>query len=104
MKSRREFLKLVAAGSAAALTTRARTAAASAKRAARHAMAGPAPADTTPPKPAVAAIAPAIREEIEKQKKSTAGTLKTLRDYDLPAGSPMAFSFAALKPRRAEGR
>jgi hypothetical protein len=47
-----------------------------------------------------AAAAPAVRAEIEKQKKDLATALKTIRDYPLPAGSPMAFVFKPLRPRR----
>jgi hypothetical protein len=95
MKSRREFLRLVAVGSAAALTTRAGHAAAAAKRAANAAVA-----------PAGGRAAPrsaAVVSEIEKQKKSTAEALKTIRKYQLPAGSPMAFSFRPLRAKRQGG-
>jgi hypothetical protein len=102
MKSRRQFLKLVAAGSAAALTSGARGAAAAARRAAAKSAARAATADSAHAAPA--AIPDAVRVEIEKQKKSTADALKIVRDYPLPAGSPMAFSFAAMRATRREGR
>jgi hypothetical protein len=41
-----------------------------------------------------------VPAEIEKQKKSTADALKVIRNYVLPAGSPMAFSFKPLKAAR----
>jgi hypothetical protein len=45
-----------------------------------------------------------VRAEIDKQKKFTAGALKTIRAYQLPAGSPMAFAFRPLRPARRGGR
>jgi hypothetical protein len=41
-----------------------------------------------------------VRAEIKKQKEQTAKSLKTLRDYPLPAGSPVAFVFTPLKAGR----
>src|SRR6185503_1090666 len=81
--SRRRFMSLIAAGSALALAAPARGLAAPAK------------------KPATAPAAPsrAIAAEIEKQKKNTAATLKIIRDYKLPPGSPMAFEFRPLRRR-----
>lgn len=96
MKSRREFLRLVAVGSAAAVTGRAGRAAAAAKRAAKTAAT---PAGSKPPE----SRSGPVRTEIERQKKSTADALKTIRDYPLPAGSPMAFSFQPLRPARKGG-
>ena len=43
---------------------------------------------------------PALEAEIAKQKKSTADLLKTIRDFELPPGSEMAFVFSAVKPAR----
>jgi hypothetical protein len=91
MKSRRDFIKLVAAGSAAASLGRSgrALAATTAKSApAKH---------TTTGKPARSA---ALETELNKQKKSTADTLKTLRDHELSPGAPLAFVFKALKPRK----
>ena len=102
MKSRREFLKLVAAGSAAALTANARGAAAAAKRAATKATVRP--VEAKPQAPSAAEIPMAIRAEIEKQKKFTADALKVIREYPLPAGSPMAFSFAPMRVTRPGSR
>ena len=100
MKSRREFLRLVAVGSAAAVTGRAGRAAAAAKRAAKGA--GSKSAESRPLQPPPAQPG-AVRTEIERQKKSTAEALKTIRDYPLPAGSPMAFWFQPLRPARKGG-
>jgi len=84
-KTRRQFLKLVAAGSAAAMTgaSRRSLAAGAVRAAARHA--APPPGTDT------------VRAEIRKQKLQTAQSLKVIRDYPLPAGSPMAFVFKPLK-------
>jgi len=92
--SRRVFLKLLAAGTAAALAAPASSLAATRKRSPRAGAAKPAPARTA------AGGHVALPAEIDKQRKSTAASLKVLRDYSLPAGSPQAFSFRPLKARR----
>ena len=43
---------------------------------------------------------PAIRREIANQEKALAAQLQTIRKYDLPPGSPMAFVFKPLRVRR----
>ena len=91
MKSRREFLRLVAAGSAAAITGSAPRVARAAARAAR------APAAKSPATPARPA---AVRTEIDRQKKLTADALRTIRKHELPAGSPLAFTFRPLRPMK----
>lgn len=114
-KSRREFMRLLAAGTAAALAAPAATLAAAAKSStkppAKAAPAKSAPASAKGTAADSARLARARTEaagghaadpaEIEKQKKYTADTLKTLREFSLPPGSPMAFSFRPLKARRA---
>jgi len=108
MKTRREFLKTVAAGSAVAIAavatqsaaaTVVKTVAGSAKR----------PAPKIAPYKGAAPVAQAARAagahrmdpaELAKQKKYTADALKVIRDYVLAAGSPMAFSFKPLKAAR----
>ena len=103
MKSRREFLKLAAAGSAAAshgsagralATTAAKSGAAGKSAGAKHA----GPGGHAGARPA------AIEAEIEKQKKSTADTLKTIRDRELLPGAPLAFVFKPLKKSGRGGR
>jgi hypothetical protein len=94
MTSRRAFLRLVAVGSAAAMTRGATGAAAAA---AKKATAATKPATTGAP------MSAATRTEIDKQIKSTKDTLKTIRAYELPAGSPVAFVFSPLKPKREGG-
>lgn len=81
--TRRRFITLLAAGSAAALTTPARGLAAAARRA------------TGRPTPG-----PKMLAEVEKQKKSVADALKVIRAYPLPPGSDMAFAFRPLRPKR----
>lgn len=84
---RRRFVQLMAAGAAALFipSTRDRALAAATSGA------KPRPADPEHPTPA------AIAREVAKQKKSLADTVKTLRDFDLPAGSPPASVFRAMK-------
>jgi len=87
--TRRRFLSLIAAGSAAAATAPMRSIAAPA---------------TERKKPAPPAPSPAVAREIEKQKGYVADALKTIRAHQLPAGSDMAFVFQPLRPRRKEAR
>lgn len=95
-RSRRRFLQVAMLGAAAAVATSAMPGAGEAaparvKRAAR-------PATATPARPAE------IEAEVAKQKHATGDLLKTIRDYELPAGSEMAFVFTPSKaPKRAAG-
>jgi hypothetical protein len=96
-RSRRRFLELLAAGSAAAL---ARPVAALAEPAKPPAPPAAAAA------PAAPAAKPASRDraspaEIEKQKRDLAATLKAIRDFELPPGSDPSFVFVALRSRRS---
>jgi hypothetical protein len=81
--TRRRFITLLAAGSAAALTAPARG------------LAAPTPPATKRPAPG-----PKVLAEIEKQKKFAADALKVIRAYPLPPGSEMAFAFRPLRPKR----
>jgi len=90
-RSRRRFLELLAAGSAAVL-------------------ARPVAALASPVKPAAPAAARAARParhdraspaEIEKQKRDLAATLKAIRDFELPPGSDPSFVFVPLRRRRS---
>lgn len=86
---RRRFVKLVAAGAAlaaAAPMTAARAAETHAKAA-------------TPPPPRRPVTA-AMRKELENQRKSVADMLKVVREFQLPAGSPPAAVFRAMKATR----
>ncbi len=105
MKTRREFLKTVAAGSAVAIATVATQSAAatvvktvvgSAKRPDPKT----APSKGAEPAARAANVHRVDPAELAKQKKYTADALKVIRDYVLPAGSPMAFSFKPLKAAR----
>jgi len=96
-RSRRQILKLLAAGSAAALAAPAAVLAETAPK-----RRGPRPPATathalTPP------ASPALRAEIAKQKRDLLAVLKNLRDYKLPAGSPLAFTFRPLRAARRGG-
>lgn len=92
-RSRRRFLRLLAAGSAAAAMAPAAALAGAAPRSRK-----PAP---KPPAGAVAAPGRAVTAaEILRQKKLVEATLKTIRDYPLPPGSEPAFVFAPLKARK----
>ena len=84
--SRRGFVRALALGGAALATGGAPAALArTTKPASTHVRASVAPVT-------------GVRAEIEKQKKSTQQTLKTIRDHHLPDGSPVAFVF---RPRPA---
>ena len=92
MRSRRKFLKLLALSSAAVIAPAAvpRRSRVAIQRRGRPAVGGT---------PALRRSA-AIEAEIRKQVKATAGILKTIRAYDLPPGSEMAFAFAPVRPTR----
>ena len=94
MKSRRDFLKLVAAGSAAASLGRPGRALAAnaAKSDAAGAKHGGASAHAR-------SRSAAVEAELSKQKKSTADSLKTIRDRELSPGAPLAYVFKPLKKR-----
>jgi len=93
--SRRRFVALVAATSAAVVAAPAGAAVARRKRVPAPA-ARPAPAEST----ATAPPAGAWQKEFERQKKSTLSTLKTLRDYPLPPGGDLAVVFRPLRAGR----
>ncbi len=85
--SRRSFVTMVAAGSAALLARPA--AAADAPRAAAKA------ADTT----AGPSLAPATQKEFDRQRAGMLATLKTLREAPLPPGGDLSVVF---KPQRVK--
>jgi len=86
--SRRRFLKLVTAGSAALIAGSA-PAAAQKKR-------PPASGGTKRPK--------AVVKEIDTQRAYVARTLAAVRDYPLPAGSELGFAFRPLSPPKKRRR
>ncbi|MEO5619153.1 MAG: hypothetical protein ABIS67_15390 [Candidatus Eisenbacteria bacterium] len=110
-RSRRDFMRLLAAGSAAALAAPvAALAAKSAKPAAAPAAktrggASDASGETARQRRSRTdqpARRPALPEEIEKQKKYLADSLKRIRDYSLPPGSTPSFVFRPLATERAK--
>ncbi len=92
-KSRRRFLKVVAAGAAAAMVAPSSALAAAAKPAKRAAK--PAPRPAARPDTALAA-------EIARQQGALAQTLKVLREFPLENGDDQAFAFQPLRAPRAE--
>ena len=106
IRSRRNFLRMIAAGTAAVAARPARslastvTAAPAKKPAAKP---GPhAPGSNAAAKPA--APPAALRKGIEQQQHDLDKALKTLRDYPLLAGSNPAFGFEVKRverPRRS---
>ena len=99
-KTRRDFMRLVAAGAGAMLAA---PAAAAVKTPVRKA-----PADTTGrmrrARTETAGGHPMLPAELEKQKKFTADSLKTIRNYSLPPGSMPAYVFRPLAPKSRRGR
>jgi len=87
--SRRRFVALVAAGSAALIAKPAEgVAAAAAKRRGRgHAAASP-------------AMPAATAKELARQRASTLETLKTIRGHAMPPGTELGFVFRATPPRK----
>lgn len=86
---RRRFVKLVAFSGAAVLAAPLSVATAAPPR-----------RGSQPPAAGHRAPTPAVRKEIANQEKSLAATLATIRKYELPPGSPMAFSFEPLRARK----
>ena len=94
--SRRRFVTLLTAGSAAiaaspALAAKAATAAPTAPK-----------KPATPPasKPAVGASA--LQKEFDRQRAGTRDTIKTLREFQLPPGGDLPVVFRPLRPVRKE--
>jgi hypothetical protein len=84
--SRRQFVAVVAAGSAAMLV---------------H----PAAADVTPNPPASpasgTALTPATQKEFDRQRTGMLSTLKTLRETPLPPGGDLSVVFTPRRSRKA---
>lgn len=85
---RRRFMKLLAASGAAVL-------AGAAPGAAARTEAPPSPRGRRRP-----AVPPAVEKEIRAQQKSLGETLKVIREYKLPPGSPPADVFRAMRARK----
>lgn len=86
--SRRRFVTMIAAGSAALIAAPARTATAAATMAAR-----PAPTRSS-------AKSAALAVEFERQRAATLETLKTIRGHALPPGGELALVFRPLRRPR----
>ena len=99
-RSRREFMRLMAAGAGAMIAA---PAAAAVKTAVKKA-----PPDTTGrmrrARTETAGTHPMLPAELEKQKKFTADSLKTLRNYSLPPGAAPAYLFRPLAQKSRRGR
>ena len=101
-KSRRRFIRAVAAGSAVTLVAPLRAIARSAASATGATTPKKAAAPKrAPAKPAADAKHTALPKEVEKLKGYTNDALKAVRAYPLPTGSEMAFTFRPVRPRRA---
>lgn len=94
--SRRRFVAVMAAGSAALLARPVAVAAATAP-------AKPRPAPGTAPRAAAPAMTAAQRKEYDRQKKSIVDAVEVLRTHAMPAGTEMASVFRARRPARREG-
>ena len=93
--SRRKFVSLLAAGSAAALAPADAVAAAAAAR--RKPVKAPAPKPTAPAPPAPSAE----QKEFDRQRANTLAALKTIREFKLPPGGDLALVFRPMtSPRR----
>ena len=94
--SRRQFVSLVAAGSAALFATPELAAAAAGSRRKRATT----PAETTATPAAAPAPSPsAAQKELERQKTGTLTTLKTLRAVTLPPGGDLPVVFRPQRTR-----
>lgn len=91
--SRRRFVAVIAAGSAALASS---PAGALAQAAGPAAKARPKPAPAAAPK-----MSAAQQKEFDRQRKSTLETVKTIRDHAMPPGTEMASVFRA---RRTNGK
>lgn len=103
--SRRRFVTMVAAGSAAVIANplAAATGAAPARRTpiGKPPMKPKVPAAPVAPVPAPGTeLGELDRKELERQKQSTLDTLATIRKHAMPAGTELGFVFRPLKPSR----
>ena len=98
--SRRRFVAMVAAGSAALMAGSSGAAPAPARRSAR-------PAARPATRPATAAPADSLsardRAEYTRQQGVTIDTLKVIRGHDMPPGTELASVFRPIKSKRREG-
>jgi hypothetical protein len=92
--SRRRFLKLVAAGSAAVIAANVSPV--------RGATADKPATTKGGSRPSTRSAA--VEAEIKKQKGFLTAALKAIRDYDLPPGTEQAFVFAPIKAASRRSR
>ncbi len=97
--SRRRFVTLMAAGSAALLATPALTAADDTRRKGTSTPS----AKPAPPAP-VPAEASKSAKELARQRAGTLTTLKVVRDYPLPPGGDLPVVFRPQRPRAKGAR
>lgn len=90
--SRRRFVAVMAAGSAALASA---PAVAIAQAATPVAKARPKPAPAAAPK-----LSAAQQKEFDRQRKSTLETLKTIREHAMPPGTEMASVFRVRRPAK----
>jgi hypothetical protein len=101
--TRRKFLRLLAAGSAAAVIAPATTLAATRRRTSPKPLLAPHP--VAPPRVEPAPSKPdAMAAEVTKLKGYVAETLKSVRGYSLPPGAEQAFVFEPMPARRRRSR
>lgn len=100
--SRRHFVTLLAAGSAALAAPAIAAPAKRSKPRTRPAPAKPA-APAAPATKSGASAASALQKEFDRQRAGTLATLKTIRDFELPPGGDLPVVFRAL-PRVKKGR
>ena len=101
--SRRKFVSLLAAGSAAALARPADAVAAVPTRSRSKSAAGPAAKPAGPPPGPAPRVGPASAEqkEFDRQRANTLAALKAIREYVLPPGGDLPVVFRPLpSPRR----
>lgn len=101
--SRRRFVTMVAAGSAAVIASPL-AAAESAAPARRTPIAKPPMRPKVPSAPIApvpnAGLDEVSQKELERQKQSTLDTLATIRKHAMPAGTELGFVFRPLRPSR----
>ena len=99
--SRRKFVALLAAGSAAALTHPADAVAAAAAATRRKPAVKAAGKPAAPAGPALRAGTPsAEQKEFDRQRANTLAALKTIREYVLPPGGDLPVVFHPLRSTR----
>jgi hypothetical protein len=103
-RSRRRFLRLMAAGSAAAAATPAAALAHAVTPKRKPAKPAPGAAGARPAGPRDdAGVPPAVAEEIRRQKAVAEQSHRVVRDHPLPPGSEPSFGFVPLGPRKKAG-